>query len=286
MTQRGVTTEMKTRRRDAKSVVMSARHTGRGQLHSMEGCAIRLLLGLIAERCPEEAKNWHFQPVFDGMIADVMARRTSWSDDQWIGLQFKSAKITFGVGTNYNLQASSYPDWVYCIGVGLLDYVRSPSPAGPDDLDSNARVYEIWNLGRSAGLAPCPAVPYTKIDSGRRTFISHTPYEVEDAGAYVRERLMRLLSSLDEWPAEHRRTRTQLLFELSPPGCKTKTIEAAGMRALANAVRVHGYTVDAPWRQNETVDSIMRCTSETGFTRTTHVSNKTASVHGLSLIHI
>jgi len=148
MKTQGTTKALNAERKVEKAQKTSDANMFHDQLNALEGCAIHLFLALLKEHCPEELKEWTFKPVFDGLQADVMAHHTSFPEGMYVPIQFKGAQTKFGKQTNYSLTKGQYEDWMYCIAIGVRDYLYNHYPLGYDDTYvDGARIYEIWDLG-------------------------------------------------------------------------------------------------------------------------------------------
>ena len=261
---KSVPAKMSDARIKAGSAKKSIAFMGQDQKHAVEGCAINLLLEKLKEMVGDE---WNFEPVYDGLQADVLARHTTFPMGEYVPIQLKSAQIQFGKNTGYNFSESKYEPWMYCIGIGIRGYSNKTPISFDDVLVPGAKVYEMWDLGQCATLKPCPATEYSSLEKTKRCFFMH------DAEGFVKPKafMEQMISNLTTW--KHRFTRDQILYEMDVVNKKINSIkipEVLGLKALAVALP----GLRAPWRQNETVDSVW---DDIG------ISNKTAGINGKQL---
>ena len=260
---RGTSAEVAAERKAAGHVKTSAAQMGRDQMHALEGCAIHLLLAHIKTVLDkEECAEWSFEPVFDGLRADLMAHHSSFPE-VYVPIQIKSAQIQFGKQTNYSLQKGNYEDWMYCISIGIRNYVLV-EPENVDDTNvPGAKIYEMWDLGVCVNLQPRPATTYGPVEPAKRCFFIHDAEGYAKPDAFIRQ----MLENIKAW--KHRFTSDQILYDTEVVNKKKidekKKKEVRGLAELAKALP----GLRAPWRQNETVDSVWERMG---------ISNKTASI--------
>ena len=266
MKSRGISAEMSAHREMERVVKCRKAHLGHEMRNVLEGCAIECLLDLFKRYVPSSFKQWIFQPVFDGLQADLMARHESFLPEMFVPIQIKSAQVQFGKMTSINLNKGQYEDWMYCIAVGLRDYTNNTTPYDFDDTHvEGVHVYEVFDLGLCVKLSPCPATSYGSIESSKRCFFMH------DAPAFPAPAvfLANMLQNLKNWP--HRFTRDRILYNVDGLSLKVTTqkhVEVRGLYALSRVLETR-----APRRQNETVDSIVTIDG-----KDFGLSNKTASI--------
>lgn len=251
----------------------SAARRGGAAFHSMEMGAVFKFFETVKRACADTIDEWELETVFDGMLADCIIRHASWPKGEYVGLQIKSSSVAFGKQSRYGKPAGTYPDFIYCVGIGLLGYTPNV-PDHPDDMETDARLYEFWALGTIHCAAPMPGILYTSVDPSRRTFVSHRLKGATEADheAYVRAGAMRFLDELKAWPADRRRTRDQLLYELIRNDHNERLTEMRGIRIIADLVESAGGLLRAPYRQNETTDTVLHLRHIC-----VYVSHKTAS---------
>ena len=257
----------KTRKADG-SRKKSASQLGHDQRHALEACAIDLLRAEIRKHLPaEEFAQWHFEYVFDGLEADLMARHNSFPIGKWVAIQIKSASIEFGKQTNYSLAVGKYKPWMYCIGIGVRGYVTNKHPTSCDDTHvPSARLYEMWDLGTCQALWPCPATLYTTTKAEKRCFFMHEAQGYANPSDFVRRMMRNILA----WPADAMFTREAILFDRTIVNTRIKAnhvIENTGFHALFKALP----EMRAPARQNETVDFVWNALGFSG--KTAGISN-------------
>ena len=252
-------------RKAAGSGQKSATKMGHDQLNALEGCAINLLLAHIKKILGDEAwAEWSFAPVFDGLQADLMARHTSFPEGMYVPIQIKSAQIEFGKPTTYNLKKDQYENWMYCIAIGVRDYVLV-EPESVDDNDvPSAEIYEVWDMGVCATLSPSPAIAYGPVETAKRCFFMHNAKDYAKPEAFLRQ----MIENIKNWGEDKMFTRHKILYDMEVVNKKMnpqKIPEVLGLTELAKVLP----GLKPPWRQNETVDSVWE---DMG------ISNKTASI--------
>ena len=264
----GTSAEVAAERKAAGSAQKSATKLGQDQLHALEGCAINLLLAHIKKILGDEAwAEWSFEPVFDGLQADLMARHTSFPEGMYVPIQIKSAQIQFGNQTNYHLKGGQYENWMYCIAIGVCNYVLVEPESVDDTNVPSAKIYEVWDLGVCATLKPTPATAYGPVETAKRCFFMH------DAKDYAKpeDSILQMMKNIKNWGEDKMFTSHQILYNMEVVNKKMspeKIPEVLGLTELAKVLP----GLKPPWRQNETVDSVWE---DMG------ISNKTATInHG------
>ena len=248
----GTSAAVAVERKAAGSAQMSATHMGHDERHAIEGCAINLLLAHIKKILGDEAwAEWSFEPVFDGLQADLMARHTSFPEGMYVPIQIKSAQIEFGKQTNHNLKKDQYENWMYCIAIGIRNYVLV-EPESVDDTDvPSAEIYEVWDMGVCANLNPSPAIAYGPVETAKRCFFMH------DAKDYAKPEdfILQMIENIKNWGEEKMFTRHKILYDMEVVNKKItpkKIPEVLGLTELSKVLP----GLKPPWRQNETVDSV------------------------------
>ena len=115
------------------------------QLHPKEGNAICLLIQLIERQC----NDWSFECAPDGIGADFIARHESFDPDMYIQMQMRSCCTVFGrTSTYYRPRKNPYPDEIYCVALGVLNYSFNSNPISCNDsLVKTSSAYEMFDIG-------------------------------------------------------------------------------------------------------------------------------------------
>ena len=231
---------------------------GNEQKNAVEGCGIHLFIELLKTFLgPEEASKWIVRPCFDGLQADAMIRHASWDEaNRWVALQFKASEIQFGKQATYKYKKDQYEPWMYCIAMGIRNYTTVKNPTSVDDIHvPGAVVYEMWDLGTCPNaLNPTPATLYRSVEPSKRCFFKHDASAKGYAQADVFVRT--LVKNLHAWARKHTFSAEKILFcpELNKKSLQNpnKAPEMLGLFELAKVLP----EMRAPFRQNETVDSV------------------------------
>ena len=258
----GTSVEVAAERNAAGNAQKSATKMGHDQLNALEGCAINLLLAHIKKILGDEAwAEWSFEPVFDGLQADLMARHTSFPEGMYVPIQIKSAQIEFGNQTIYNLKKDQYENWMYCIAIGVRDYVLVEPESVDDTHVPSAEIYEVWDMGVCTTLKPTPAIAYGSVETAKRCFFMH------DAKDYAKPEvfILRMMNNIKDWGEEKMFMRHKILYNMEVVN-KKMIPEVLGLTELAKVLP----GLKPPWRQNETVGSVWE---DMG------ISNKTATIN-------
>ena len=247
----------------------SVNSMGHDQTNSMESESIYLLLQFIHSVFPTFGDEWETDFAFDGLQCDWFIRRKVWPSDEYVAIQQKSASIKFGKQTRYNIATNQYDERLYCIAVGLLDYVHNNRPEHFDDIRGNASIFEIIDMGKSSNCNPTPGIEYSSINVEKRLYVSHARAGIDDPATFVNT----MLNNIETW---QRMSREKILFDMDDINKESdsqKRTEMKGIEKMNSVVVRQGGFVRAPRRQNETVDSVIVLgNQEIG------ISNKTASI--------
>jgi hypothetical protein len=257
MQTRGKTMDVAKKRKRDGSEAKSRQQMGHDQKHSVEGGAIHFLLVFLRSLISGFDRVWEVMPVFDGLEADFMMRRKEWQPNTWVPMQMKSASdCSVGKRVSYHLAHGDYPN-VFCVCVGLHDFVhRTADVKSPNDTVNapGCSIGEIWNIGSCSdiekSLGPTFGVPYSKFPADRRL---HVPGATDETKRTFAESLLR---DIEAWPA--RLLRSRILYESSATingnVSEKYKIEKKGFEVVDAALRACGLRVDPVWRQNECVD--------------------------------
>lgn len=264
----GVSAVENAKRRLQKNAKNSVIMKGRDQPNALEGCGIQMFWELFKSvLMRDEVSQWNLQPCFDGIQADMMIHHTSWGTDKWKPIQFKVSQIHFGKKTGYNFKKEQYEPWMYCVAVGIRNYKTSINPTSVDDTRvPGVCIYELWDLGTCpVTFNPSPATPYVSICPSKRCFVMHDAKA--DGYAQPHEFIWTMINNLHAWPYTF--SAHEILFspELNKKSLQApkKAVEMLGLFELAKVLP----ELRAPFRQNETVDSVwFHCC----------ISNKTATM--------
>ena len=242
---RGTSAETAAACKDAWRADMSSARMGHDVLNAIEGCAINLLVKALKSVSDE----WSFEPVFDGLKADLMVRHETFATNEYVPIQVKSAQNVFGRQATYFTRPEKYESWMYCVAIGLRGYAPARPTSFDDTFVPGASLYEVWDVGHPAPLGPSPATAYNTMDKAKRCFFMH------DADGYAKPQafLKQMLSNMLAW--KHRFTRNRILYDIEVVnrGMSPKKVpEVLGLQALAEVLP----GLRAPWRQEETVDSV------------------------------
>ena len=244
MKSRGTSAAVAADRKAAGYAQKSATNMGHDQLNALEGCAIHLLLAHIKKVLGDEAwAEWSFEPVFDGLQADLMARHTSFPEGMYVPIQIKSAQIEFGNQTNYHLKGGQYETWMYCIAIGVRNYVLV-EPESVDDNDvPSAEIYEVWDLGVCANLQPYPAIAYGSVETAKRCFFMHNAKDYAKPEDFI----LQMMKNIKNWGEEKMFTRHKILYDMEVVNKKItpkKIPEVLGLTELAKVLT----GLKPPWR--------------------------------------
>ena len=278
MKRAGTTQEQKETSRIIGNGRRSESSKGREQMHAVESTAIACFLHLCSIMIPEVFSEWEVGPVFDGLQADLMMRHKSFPDGIWVPIQMKSARIEWGRKTNYfrtKAEVLKYKEvGIYCIAVGLLEYDLNYNPNGPDDLDYSAKVYEILDNREYMTVCPYPATLCEAFPPQFRCFVRDKPHDCTNHEEYIKTFLTNLFANIQNWHVRY--SEEDLLYGRDTVNARcaaSNKIENVGIEVINKAVVSHGGTLQPPWRQGETVDSIMTFDDEH-----INISHKTANI--------
>ena len=271
----GTTSATNAERAVVRGAAVSAQTMGHDQNHSVEGTSIHLFKKALNRHCPVVASQWTFEPVFDGLQADMMGHHSSWDNNQYIAIQIKSANIQLGTQANYHLKRGQYEPWMYCIALGMRGYTMNENPTSPDDASApGASLFEIWNIGSTenirTSMSSLPTKPFIGVSDSRRLWMTAKSPEV-----FITDFLLNMLEEMQNWPTLF--TREQILYDfdvLNKVHSKTCKTEKEGFQVLDKAIAPFGLRFLPVARQNEAVDGKI-----VGGDLTIYVSNKTASIH-------
>jgi hypothetical protein len=230
----------------------SKKFTGHNQRHTVEGCAIYLLICFFRLMIDTFDRDWEVAPVFDGQLADFMIRRREWPPGQWVPIQMKSAsECVIGKQVDYSRIRGRYIG-VFVVCVGMIGYVhRTTDVVDPND-SANApecSIGEMWNIGScnntpGESFQPHFGVPYSKLPTDRRLDFFSATIEVQRLFAE------KLLGDIEKWPQQ---TLNQILFDVDNPNFSTK-VEKDGFKVVDAALLLAKLSLKPVWRQNECVD--------------------------------
>ena len=248
---------------------------------AVESTAIACFLHLCEIKIPEVFSEWEFRPVFDGLQADFMMRHKSFPDGIWVPIQMKSARIEWGKQAKYfrtKAEVSKYKEvGIYCIAIGLLEYDLKYNPKGPDDIDYSARIYEILDNREYMTVCPYPATLCEAFPPHLRCFVRDKPRDCMNHEEAIKTFLTNLFANIQNWPVEYRYAMEDILYGRDTVNARCHTThktENEGIEIINKAVVSHGGTLQPPWRQHETVDSII--TLPCG--KVLNISHKTAGI--------
>ena len=293
MESKGLTAKQRVQNKEEGNKKCSETNMGQDQTHPVESTAIACFLQLCRTWKPEVFSEWEFGPVFDGLQADLMIRKKAWSDGRWVPIQVKSSQIQLGRQSIYfqEKHALKYNSvGIYCIAIGLREIGVDYKPTGPDDVNRNAAVYEVIDVGKCVQVTPSPAIHYSRknknIPPHCRCFMDDDLSEQwrfiygweTTKEEYIKSFLTNLFNNIQEWPDEYRYSKEDLWFgrdTVNAECSSTHKIENEGIEAIYKALVSYDGSLRPPWRQGETVDSIITlpCGEEL------NISHKTARMN-------
>ena len=212
--------------------------------HPIEGAAIRAFIELKhkSQKMHDLFDKFEFQPVFDGLYADVMVKLKH--QLRWTMLQFKSATWKQGITVTYLRNKTKYDDRIYVICMAISDINHAEKITSVDQLNSST-FHEVFFLGDCSDIktfSPTCGSMNKKFEHCRYT----KDQDIEKL-EHLFESFIKYLES--EHPVY---TRDEVMYDCTR-FTKQYMIEKSGFRSLENA----GLSLTAPWRQNETVDIVV-----------------------------
>jgi len=228
-----------------KNAAIKKRENGYKQSpsHPIEGSAIRAFLELKNKSSTLNVlfEQLDFEPVFDGLYADVMVKMKH--QTKWTMLQFKSATWKQGVNITYLRNKTKYDERIYVLCIGISDVIDEKITSVNQLNSSTFR--EIFFLGDCSELGTfsptCGAINkkfeycrYTEdqnIEKLEQLFAEFIIYIESDHPMYNRDEVMYDYTYMT----------------------KQYITEKSGFHRLEQA----GLSITAPWRQNETVDIVI-----------------------------
>lgn len=241
---------------------------GHIQYNVMESCSFFRFLEECIKYYPSFTQECTIIPMFDGLLSDFMFCHNSFPPNEGVLIQLKSASIRFGTSTSYQFKEGKYPDWMYCMAIGILDYSHNKNPSDCNDTNAGGKVYEVWDIGKCCGfLGPTPAKQYKSLEPSKRCFFFYNGYDT-DIYKSPSNFIKNWINNLVTWPQRITLERAYFDYnEINSNFTKQKIVEMLGIQSISKVVD----RVTAPWRQNETVDSIIWVNDVC-----TTISNKTA----------
>jgi hypothetical protein len=229
-----------------KNAAIKKRENGYKQSpsHPIEGSAIRAFLELKNKSSvlTELFDQLEFQPVFDGLYADVMVKLKH--QVRWTMLQFKSATWKKGVTVTYLRNKTKYDERIYVICVGISNINHAEKITSVDQLNSST-FHEVFFLGDCSDIKT-----FSPTCGSMNKKFEHCRY-TEDQNI---EKLEHLFAEFVRYVENDHPMYTwdEVMYDYTNM-TKQYMIEKSGFRSLENA----GLSLTAPWRQNETVDIVV-----------------------------
>jgi len=215
--------------------------------HPIEGAAIQAFFDLKHKSfiVNELFEQLEFQPVFDGLYADVMVKMKH--QPKWTILQFKSATYKFGKTVTYLRNKVKYDERAYVMCIGVSDVVDEKITS-VNQLNSCV-FHEIFFLGDCSNITTFS--PTCGVINGKFEYCRYTVDQNIEKLEHLMSNFIRYIES--EHPVF---TRHEIMYDTSKVNTQLTKQYITEKTGFLNIERT-GLTITAPWRQNETVDLII-----------------------------
>jgi hypothetical protein len=230
-------------RKESASIKKRENGLKQAQSHPIEGASIKTFLDLRHKSfiLSNLFDQLEFEPVFDGLYADVMVKMKH--QTKWTMLQFKSATWKVKKTVTYLRNKVKYDNRIYVLCIGISD-VNDEKITSVNQLNSST-FREIFFLGDCSELgtfSPTCGTINKKFEYCRYT---------EDQNI---ENLEHLFAEFIRYiESDHPMyTRDEVMYDYMHM-TKQYMVEKSGFHSLEKA----GLSITAPWRQNETVDIVI-----------------------------
>jgi hypothetical protein len=205
-----------------------------------------------------------FKSVFDGLGADVVVQLVDTNEpDQWVAVQFKSVsyndgQLRFDCKCDDGAVAGKY-EKMPIVAIALGDVVN-PIPIIFDSIDER-NIQELFIFSSATEFPGKILQPYTWGQHSKPDNYGNNRWvKARDDATKLAAMVQRFIDIIRN---AHKYSLTEIYFAQGPgtPNVNValkKKKEMEQISSLTHSLMPSGFTIDAPWRQNETVDIIIR----------------------------